>query len=593
MDLAGQAQTLLSAADIRRARLIVAGLACLASVYAVIFAAAAWVIRSPRLGAVSAVALLSAALYSLVWWLIVSGRFTLGIRLFIAGVLAIVLTGTFVIPDELVTWVIAAFLPFGLALQFTSGRTPLFAAAGGLAVALNALVVRSGLHLSSGFSSDFLGWLDVAGGVIVLFALALLLIQIREMFEARAIRLIRAEQQAATDAKLAERRLHQAQRLESLGQLAGGVAHDFNNLLSVILNYASFVGEELAIAAEEPDGARWRAVREDVEQVQLAADRAAKLTHQLLAFARRDVAQPKVLNINDVVSGLEPMLHRTLGEQVQLVTSLAADPWPVMIDPGQLEQVLVNLAINARDAMAGGGGLTIDTQNTDVDATFASTRPDLATGRYVRLRVSDTGSGMDEATVQQAFEPFFSTKPKGEGTGLGLATVYGVITQAGGHVRIYSEAGRGTTVTVLLPATAATAGALKSETPGLQLGGNETVLVVEDEAALLEVTKRLLQRNGYTVLAASGSADALKLAGEHDGEIDMLITDVIMPELMGRELAQQVVRLRPDIRVLYISGYAQPVLARQGTLDPGLALVEKPFTEVQLLTSMRQVLQHP
>jgi PAS domain S-box-containing protein len=648
-----------------------------------------------------------------VWWLIASGRFTLGIRLFIVGVLGIVLAETYVIPDELVTWVIAAFLPFGLALQFTFGRTPVIAGAAGLMVAINALVIRAGLHFTSGFPANLLGWLDVAGGVIVLVALALLLIQIRAMSEARALRLLQQQQLAGgraaelqaivaaspdavigldiegvvtawnpraeaifgwtseeivgqrlvdravppeyreahsqglktfretgaapvldkllntlsgirkdgtqfpielviskqptetgqtgfvgfvrdiTERKHLEQQLQQAQRLESLGQLAGGVAHDFNNLLGVILNYASFVKEQVATAAQGTDGDRWRAVREDIDQVQLAADRAAGLTRQLLAFARRDVAQPQVLDINGVVSGLEPMLQRTLGEHVHLVVSLAADPWPVLIDPGQLEQTLVNLAINARDAMPAGGGLTIDTQNTEVDAAFAATRPDLATGRYVRLRVSDTGTGMDEAIAQQAFEPFFTTKPKGEGTGLGLATVYGVITQAGGRVQIYSEPGQGTTITVLLPATEATATALKTEIPAIQLSGTETVLMVEDEAALLEVTKRLLLRNGYTVLSASGGAAAIKIAQEHDGRIDILITDVIMPEMMGPEVAQQVVRLRPDIRVLYISGYAQPVLGHQGTLDPGLALVEKPFTEAELLTSVRQVLQQP
>ena len=710
---AAQAEALLTAADIRRARLIVIGLGCLGGVYSVVFGAAGWLMRSPRLGAVAALALLSSALYALVWWLIVSGRFTLGIRLFIVGVLGIVLAGTYVIPDELVTWVIAAFLPFGLALQFTFGRTPVIAGAAGLMVAINALVVRAGLHATSGFPANVLGWLDVAGGVIVLVALALLLIQIRGMSEARALRLLQQQQLAGgraaelqaivaaspdavigldiqgvvtawnpraeaifgwtseeivgqrlvdravppeyreahsqglktfretgaapvldkllntlsgirkdgtqfpielviskqptetgqtafvgfvrdiTERKHLEQQLQQAQRLESLGQLAGGVAHDFNNLLGVILNYASFVEEQVATAAEGTDGDRWRAVREDIDQVRLAADRAAGLTRQLLAFARRDVAQPRVLDINSVVSGLEPMLQRTLGEHVHLVVSLAADPWPVLIDPGQLEQTLVNLAINARDAMPAGGGLTIDTQNTEVDAAFAATRPDLATGRYVRLRVSDTGTGMDEAIAQQAFEPFFTTKPKGEGTGLGLATVYGVVTQAGGRVQIYSEPGQGTTVTVLLPATEATATPLKTEIPAIQLTGTETVLLVEDEAALLEVTKRLLLRNGYTVLSASGGAAAIKIAQEYRGRIDMLITDVIMPVMMGREVAEQVVKLRHDIRVLYISGYAQPVLGHQGTLDPGLALVEKPFTEAQLLTSVRQVLRHP
>jgi PAS domain S-box-containing protein len=395
---------------------------------------------------------------------------------------------------------------------------------------------------------------------------------------------------AVAERERVELQLQRAQRLESLGQLAGGVAHDFNNLLAVILNYTAFVAEEVGrAAAADPD--RWTDVGNDVEQVRRAAERATELTRQLLAFGRREIAQPLALDLNEVLEGVEPLLRRTLGEHIELRVDPSANLWPVVADPGQVEQVLVNLAVNARDAMPGGGTLSIDTTNIVVDVDYAAARPPLAPGRYVRVRVSDSGTGMTADVLDHAFEPFFTTKPKGEGTGLGLATVYGIITQAGGHVQIYSEAGLGTTFTALLPATDQPVERIERPAQALGVHGDKTVLVVEDEDAMREVTRRILDRNGYTVLLAASGAEAVRLAERHPGDIDVLLTDVVMPQMLGKEVAERVTELRPEARVLYMSGYAHPVLTSQGTLDEGVVLVEKPFTEATLLARVRQVIE--
>jgi len=381
-----------------------------------------------------------------------------------------------------------------------------------------------------------------------------------------------------------ESKLHQSQRLESLGQLAGGVAHDFNNLLGVISNYASFAAEEIA---KEPQ-ARWKAVRDDIDQVQQAAQRAAGLTHQLLAFARQEVIQPRVLNLNDVVVSVEQLLLRTLGEHVELITDLADGLSLVLADPGQIEQVLVNLAVNARDAMPGGGKLTIQTANALIDEAAAS-QSGFPPGRYVAVKVSDTGAGIPKEVVDRVFEPFFTTKPKGEGTGLGLATVYGIITQAGGHARIYSEQGMGTTLTALLPVTEqAASAAMPPARP--QRGRGEVVLVAEDETAMREVTRRILARNGYKVVAVANGSEALAAVSRQLEHIDVLLTDVIMPQMQGKDLADKVRILRPDVRVLFMSGYTQGLLSAQGVLEPGVHLIEKPFSEISLLTKLHEVL---
>ena len=378
----------------------------------------------------------------------------------------------------------------------------------------------------------------------------------------------------------AEAQAHRTHRLESLGQLAGGIAHDFNNMLGVIVNYASFVIEEASSA--EPD---LRAIIADARQVVRAGERGTDLTHQLLAFARREVVRPEPLDLNAVLAATEGALRNAVGERITLIVRPGADLPPVTCDPGQIEQLLLNLAVNARDAMPHGGNLVIDT------AGHRLTRGDgdLDPGDYVRLRVSDSGRGMAADVAERAFEPFFTTKSSGEGTGLGLATVYGIVTQAGGTVRLSSEPGLGTTVTVLIPAgDTAPAAPAPAPTTASVSGQGETLLVVEDEAALRDVAGRILSGAGYHVLAADGGRQALELAALHEGEIDLLVSDVMMPGMLGKELAERLVDARPGTRVLYMSGYAQPVLASQGTLDPGVALLEKPFTAEDLLTAVRK-----
>jgi len=393
-----------------------------------------------------------------------------------------------------------------------------------------------------------------------------------------------------TGERRASEQLQQAQRMESLGQLAGGVAHDFNNLLGVILNFGWFVKANLTAEVERGDGERWRPVLKDMERIERAAENAARLTHQLLAFARVDVAQPRPMNINSVLTELVPLLRRTLGEHIELVALPRSHLMSVMIDSGQLSQVLTNLAVNSRDAMPKGGKLTIDVENVDVDAAYAASRPGLKPGRYVRLRVSDTGAGMDKVTVEHAFEPFFTTKPRGQGTGLGLATVYGIVKQAGGHIDVDSEPGEGTCVSVHLPATDQAAAAPEVVASPSPVQATETVLVVEDSDDLREIAGRILSKNGYQVMVAANGPAALEMARTFTGHIDLLLTDVIMPQMNGSELAPRLVASRPDLRVLYMSGFAHTALGAVGTLAPGVALLDKPFTEPALLASVREAL---
>jgi hypothetical protein len=388
-------------------------------------------------------------------------------------------------------------------------------------------------------------------------------------------------------------KIDQNQRLENLGQLAGGIAHDFNNLLSVILNYASFAAEDLSDASDSDWGSRVASAQSDLAQVTLAAERASGLTRQLLAFARQEVIRPQVLDLDQVISTVEELLKLTLGENVQVITSLAGQLWPVLADPGQLQRVLVNLAMNARDAMPEGGTLSIDTCNLDVDADAIAGGSKARAGRNVRVRMSDTGTGMTADVAEHVFEPFFTTKDVDGGTGLGLSTVYGILAQAGGQIQIQSAIGSGTTVSITLPVTAeaAEAASLRSDPPTvLRTPKGETVLVVEDQDALREVTRRILARNGYVVLTAANGHDALETARDHLGEIHLLVTDVVMPLMLGKEVAEKMLEIVPGLEVLFMSGYARPVLASQGRLDTNVALVEKPFSEAELLKQVGLVL---
>jgi PAS domain S-box-containing protein len=425
--------------------------------------------------------------------------------------------------------------------------------------------------------------LPTEGGTLVTAA-------IRDCTERLAMEAERERLRAVAEQERTQRREQQSQRLESLGQLVGGVAHDFNNLLNVIQGYADFTAEQVQGLAESD--ARLAPVLEDVEQVRAAARQASRLTRQLLTFSRHDATRPEVLDLNESVTEAGQLLRRTLGEHIELVIAPEPALWRVKADRGQLEQVLVNLAVNARDAMPGGGRLTVDTGNTEVDETFATGRPGLTPGRYARLRVSDTGMGMDRATADRVFEPFFSTKPKGRGTGLGLATVYGIVTQAGGTIEVYSEPGLGTTISVLLPATdEAAAPDLAPAAGGDDLRGHgETILVVEDEESLRELTSRILTRNGYQVCVVSGGAEAVDRAGDPAQAIDLLLTDVVMPEMLGNEVAARIAAIRPGVPALFMSGYAQPILDTHGVPAPQYDILEKPFTEEGLLSRVRNAI---
>jgi CheY-like chemotaxis protein len=373
-------------------------------------------------------------------------------------------------------------------------------------------------------------------------------------------------------------------------QLEGGL---------VISGYADFTTEQLQTLSRE-DGpvepARLEPVMADVEQVRTAAEQAIRVTRQLLTFAKSETSDRQVLDLNAVVDSAGQLLRRSLGEQIELVMSAEFDLWPVEGDRGQLEQVLVNLALNARDAMPGGGRLTITTANTEVDAVYADQRPHLEPGRYCRLTVSDTGEGMDAATIERVFEPFFSTKPRGRGTGLGLATVYGIVSGLGGNIDIYSEVGLGTTVSVLLPVTgqppeeAATALAEAAGQLGDLRGRGETILLVEDETSLRTMASRILRRNGYRVAEAADGSSAVWLARVLDQRFDLLVTDMVMPGMLGNEVADQVRAARPGLPCLFITGYAQQVLDFHGIPGPHLDIVQKPFTEAGLLTRVRRAL---
>ncbi len=390
------------------------------------------------------------------------------------------------------------------------------------------------------------------------------------------------QKRAQAERERLEEQLRASQKLKAIGSLAGGVAHDFNNLLSVILSYTEFAIEEL------PEGS---SVREDLIEVRSAGERATVLTRQLLAFSRKQVLRPVALDLNQVAVGVEKLLRRVLGEDIDYVQDLAPDLGVVLADPGQVEQVLMNLVINARDAMPHGGKLTIETANVLLDQEYAAHHLDATPGPYVRLVVTDTGSGMDERTRSRLFEPFFTTKEKGKGTGLGLATVYGIVKQSGGNIWVYSEPGKGTTFKIYLPRALGTkAEALTPSKVPRRLTGYETILLVEDEQALKEVAARSLTEAGYTVLMASDGEEALEISGQHAGEIQLLLTDVVMPRMGGRVLAERLAQTRPEIAVLYTSGYTDNAIVHHGVLDPGMLFLPKPFTAAELARKVRQAL---
>jgi PAS domain S-box-containing protein len=408
---------------------------------------------------------------------------------------------------------------------------------------------------------------DDSGNVIGLFGIA------RDITDRK-----RSEEERAR----LQDQLQQAQKMESIGRLAGGVAHDFNNLLTVINGYAALVLAQLPQADS---------LRDAVTEIGLAGERAADLTQQLLAFSRKQVIEPKLVDLNQVVRDVTKMLERLVGEDVKVVTSLAASLGHVLVDAGQMHQVLMNLAVNARHAMPSGGELLIETANLEIDADYVTAHADTNAGPYAMLAVSDNGVGMDEETRQHAFEPFFTTKAKGEGTGLGLSTVYGIVKQSGGWIWLYSEQNRGTTFKIYLPRLtqgAAPQQAVRSVSSSLQ--GTETILVVEDQPDVRKLTAKVLKRYGYRVLEAANGGEALLACERFSDSIHVMITDVVMPGMTGPELADRLAPLRPAMKVLYISGYTAEAIGHQGVMDPGVAYLSKPFPPEALAEKVRELL---
>ncbi|MFY9551189.1 MAG: PAS domain S-box protein, partial [Thermoanaerobaculia bacterium] len=378
-----------------------------------------------------------------------------------------------------------------------------------------------------------------------------------------------------------EEQLLQSQKMEAIGRLAGGISHDFNNLLTAVTGYS-----ELLLSQLPEEDAR----REFAEEIRKAGQRAAGLTHQLLAFSRRQVLEPRVLDLNAVIANMERMLRRVIGEDVELTTALDPELWRARADPGQIEQAILNLVVNARDAMPRGGHLTIETANVEIDNQFARNYESVQPGPHVMVAVSDTGVGMDAELQARLFEPFFTTKERGKGTGLGLSTTYGIVKQSGGSIWVYSEPGVGTTFKIYLPRSERPLDALAPPPAPAPRTGSETVLLVEDEPEVRRLVEKLLRMQGYTILSAAGPAEAIAAAKSFSGALDLLLTDVILPGVNGRELARVLSSTRPGLKVLYMSGYTDAAITQQGILEPGTAFLSKPFAPDALARKVREVL---
>jgi two-component system cell cycle sensor histidine kinase/response regulator CckA len=389
-----------------------------------------------------------------------------------------------------------------------------------------------------------------------------------------------------TERRLLENQLQQARRMEAVGRLAGGVAHDFNNLLTIIKSYV-----ELALkrCAEQPE------LRGNIQRIEDAAERAVTLVRQLLAFSRKQVLKPKVLDLNSIVLNMDKLVRRLMSETIEMKTQIGKNLGAAKADPGQVEQVILNLIVNARDAMPHRGKLLIETGNVELDSTFGHDQASIKPGPYVMLSVSDTGIGMSAETLAHIFEPFYTTKEGGRGTGLGLSTVYGIVKQSGGHISVYSELGKGTTFKVYLPRVD---DPVQAQTPVEAPGSTsaesaETILLVEDEPAVRELAHMVLSERGFSVIEARSPEDAVRLAGKHGAEIRLLLTDVVMPGMSGHDLAKQLTARHPNLRVLFMSGYTHNMIAENGTLEEGLSFLQKPFTPQVLTQKVREVLSRP
>lgn len=406
-------------------------------------------------------------------------------------------------------------------------------------------------------------------------------LEIATRAEAEARRELAERERAEAALEATSHQLRQSQKMEAIGQLAGGVAHDFNNILTVILSYAAMARDDL------PPNANGR---EELEEIYQAGRRAASLTQRLLAFSRQQVLAPRVIDVGEVTRGMEMMLQRLVGSNMELEVFVTKDIPPVFADAGQLEQVLLNLVVNARDAMQNGGKITVEATNVQLAGEYTSTHFHVADGEYVLLAVSDTGIGMDRETQARIFEPFFTTKEKGKGTGLGLSTVYGIVKQSGGHIWVYSEPGEGTTFKIYLPVCEhAPKAAAVGAPPVSRLGGHETILLVEDDEHVRAVVRGILRRNGYRVVETRSPSEAIAAFAEHP-DIDLLLTDVIMPEMSGTELARQLSRMRTHVKLVCMSGYTGEATVRHGYLEPDVPFVQKPLTPETLLQTIRRVL---
>ena len=517
--------------------------------------------------------------------LIRSGRYRAG-NLVLTSIVLVTVTAAVTVGQGLHDTAVVAYPIILIYVGLTSGRALLFLCAG--------LTVGAGLWLAVGSS---LGWFVPVPVLSVPFDFfSVVTLSVLSMVAALAVDLLstslrRSLEQARHEIeerkKLEEQRarlsaqLAQAQKMESVGRLAGGVAHDFNNMLAVISGYAE-------VALEEPGTAE--PVRDALEEIRKAARHSAELTRQLLAFARRQAVVPRVLDLDDTVHGMLGMLQRIIGENVDLKWRPGAGTWPVRVDPAQVGQVLVNLCVNARDAIHGVGAISICTSNQTLDEPFVSGHPGSCAGDFVMLAIHDDGRGMDPETASHLFEPFFTTKPIGEGTGLGLAMVYGAVKQNGGFINVQSEPGRGTTFRIYLPRHHGEVQCADADS-GTIRGGTETILIVEDEPGVRKMTKSMLEPLGYTVLTSGSPNEAVRIAREQAGKIDLLVTDVVMPGMNGHDLAAMLRTLYPGLKCLFMSGYTADIIADHGERDQSVSFVEKPFSAKRLADRIRLTLE--